>query len=188
MTAGINTVTALVPDALVSVRSFQLGSLAGVTWKGLAFGGAAIVPLLAALIFTAGELDILSLGSETAYNLGLNVKLYRFIFLAASGALAGAAVSFGGLIGFVGLIVPHFTRMVGLSSTSRQHIVMSAISGGAFLTLCDTIARTLPRPFELPVGVFTAFVGAPFFLLIVLRRSRGYANADTGFGRIRRRH
>jgi iron complex transport system permease protein len=121
-----------------------------------------------------GELDVLSLGEVSATSLGLNVKACKFMFLASSAMLAGSAVSFAGLVGFVGLIVPHVARMVAGTGSSRRLIVLSALIGGAFFEGCDIASRMLFSPYELPTGIVTAFLGAPFFLFLLIKRRRGY--------------
>jgi iron complex transport system permease protein len=176
MTAGISTLTTLFPDILTGMRDFQIGGFAGVHLKMILPGG---IVILAALLLSglfAGELEILGLGDETARSLGLNVRLFRFVFMVLAAALCGAAVSFAGLIGFVGLIVPHCARLLFPAAKKRTLLSASCLMGAAFLTLCDTAARVLFAPFELPVGILVAFLGSPFFLFLILKeRRRPYA-------------
>jgi iron complex transport system permease protein len=171
MSAGINTVTTLYPDALSGMHSFQIGGFAGVNVKVLLPAAAVILLGMLAVFMLTGELDILGLGEETARSLGLNVPAYRFIFLILAAALCGAAVSFSGLIGFVGLIVPHMARML-VRDSQRTWLGLSALVGASFLLLCDTFARTAFAPFELPVGILIAFLGVPFFLWLLFREKR----------------
>ena len=119
------------------------------------------------------DLDILSLGDKTAQSLGLNVSLVRFIFLALAALLAGAAVSFSGLIGFVGLIVPHIVRRVSGTSENRIIIPLCAIFGGAFVNVCDIVSRTIFAPYELPLGICISYIGAPFFIYLLIRKKGG---------------
>jgi iron complex transport system permease protein len=167
MNAATNSITTLVPDALPSVHAFQVGGLSGVSLKALLPAGLYILFAFAALIALNGELDILTLGDESAESLGLNARKYRFAFLTLAAVLTGAAVSFAGLIGFVGLIAPHVARIIIGGGDSKALIIMSALCGAAFLTLCDTAARAMFAPFELQVGVIVAFIGAPFFLWLL---------------------
>ena len=118
------------------------------------------------------QLDLLALGSETAQSLGLRVEKMRVILLALAAGLAGAAVSVAGLIGFVGLIVPHLIRRF-LGEESRPLVIGCAFGGAALLTVCDTAARTLFAPYEIPVGVVLSLGGGPFFLWLLLRRKGG---------------
>ena len=172
MTAGINTLATTHPDIMGGLRDFQNGGFTGVTSARLIPAGAVILlGLLAALAF-AGELDILGLGEATASSLGLDVRFYRFLFLALAAALAGASVSFGGLISFVGLIVPHMARLILRGGGKRFLIALSALMGAAFLVLCDTAARVIFSPFELPVGILIAYLGVPFFLWLLFRERR----------------
>ncbi|MDR2525147.1 MAG: iron ABC transporter permease [Oscillospiraceae bacterium] len=172
MTAGISALTTCFPSIILGVRDFQIGGLAGATLGGLAPAGVLILVGLLLVLLFAGNLEILSLGEETARALGLRAVFWRFFFLLLASLLSGAAVSFSGLIGFVGLIVPHCTRLLLPGANTRTHIAGALLLGGSFLALCDTAARTLFAPFELPVGILIAFLGAPFFLWLILRERR----------------
>ena len=121
----------------------------------------------------AGELDVLLLGEETARSLGLPARSLRLVLLALAAALAGAAVSFAGLLGFVGLIVPHMVRRLVGEDSSARLLLAAALGGAALLTACDLLARTLFAPYELPVGVVLSLLGGPFFLWLLLRQRRG---------------
>lgn len=173
LSAGINTVKTFFPDSVYDVTGFMIGGLAGVSYDKLMGAGAVIFAgLLLAVIFSRG-LDLLSLGEDTARGLGVNVKRSRFLSLMLASALAGAAVSFAGLLGFVGLLVPHIMRrFVG---SSHRYLVPAAALGGAILVLfCDLLARVLFAPYELPVGILLSLIGGPFFVALVLaKRKRG---------------
>jgi iron complex transport system permease protein len=119
----------------------------------------------------ARALNVLQLDEEQARQLGLNVERVKLILVAAATLMTAAAVAFGGLIGFVGLIVPHTLRMLG-GPDYRRLIPLSALGGAAFLILADLIARTVLAPTELPVGIITALAGAPFFILLLRRVKR----------------
>ncbi len=172
MTAGINTLATLYPDIMSGLRDFQNGGLSGVSTGRLTPAALVIMLGIAASLTLAGELDVLGLGETTAASLGLHVRLYRFLFLTLAAALAGAAVSFAGLLGFVGLIVPHMARFVLGGGGKRVLIALSSLMGATFLVLCDTAARTIFSPFELPVGILVAYLGVPFFLWLLLRERR----------------
>ena len=116
-------------------------------------------------------MEILSLGDDEAISLGVNVKRLRALFIILSSLLAGSAVSFAGLLGFVGLLVPNATRRI-LKRDRRYYILLSAILGGIIVTLCDIIARSLFRPYELAVGIIMSLLGGPVFLYLVLKRRR----------------
>jgi iron complex transport system permease protein len=177
LSACIDAVVTIVPDALVSVNAFRIGSLSGVTFQSLVVPCGFIVLAIAALFALGNEQDVLALGDETAASLGLNIKLYRFLFLFVAAVLCGAAVSFAGLLGFVGLIVPHAARFLAGSET-RRLLPVSVLAGGTFVIVCDILARVLFAPYELPVGIVMSFVGGPFFLWLLIRRKGGHTGHD----------
>jgi iron complex transport system permease protein len=125
------------------------------------------------LLLHRRTLDVLAVGDEEARSLGLDVTRIRLLLVAAATLGTAAAVAVSGLIGFVGIVVPHLVRLV-VSSSYRVILPLSVVVGGAFLVLADVLARTILSPAELPIGVVTAFVGAPFFAL-VLRTTRSSA-------------
>ena len=119
---------------------------------------------------------MLALGEETARALGMEVKRTRTLLLILAALLAGSAVSFGGLLGFVGLIIPHaMGKLVG--TESRFLLPACALGGSAFVTLCDTAARVVFAPYELPVGIVLSVLGGPFFLVLLLKGKGGKADA-----------
>ena len=173
LSAGINTVKTLFPDSVYDVSGFLIGGLSSADVDSVTHAALMIVPaLIVSLIFARG-LDALSLGGEVARSIGVNVLSARLLWLMLAAILAGAAVSFCGLIGFIGLIVPHIMRR--LVGGNHQRLVPFSILGGAlFLLVTDTLARTLFAPYELPVGIILSLVGGPFFIfLILLERRRG---------------
>jgi iron complex transport system permease protein len=137
---------------------------------------AAIILLTVVILCTLhNELDVLTLGEEHARGLGMNTSLMRTVFLLLAALLAGCAVSLAGLLSFVGLLVPHAVRrMVG--SKASDLISLCALFGAGFVCLCDTAARTLFAPYELPVGVIMAYLGAPFFVFILFKGRGGHRN------------
>ena len=175
LTAGINLVKTIFPDSIYNTHGFLVGGIAGVSMAKLSPACWLIgLGLLAALLL-ARDIDVLSLGEETAASLGMNVKLSRFVLLMLASLLAGSAVSFAGLLGFVGLLGPHIARrFVG----SRHHLLLpfSAMGGAVLVLLCDLLGRVLFAPYEIPVGIILSFVGGPFFLTLILvqRKSRVY--------------
>lgn len=175
LTAGSNTLALLYPETAVGAASFMLGGFSGVTLAAVRAAGGYLAAgmLLAALL--AADLDILGLGEECAAGLGLHVGRTRFLAILASALLAGGAVSFSGLLGFVGLLVPHMARRL-VGGENRWLLPAAALLGGSFVPLCDVLARILFSPFELPVGIVMSLLGGPFFLRLLLhhRRSRIY--------------
>ena len=172
--AGIDAVVTFVPEALGGVSDYRIGGFSGVTMARIAPAAVMIAVSLFLLLTMTRQMDVLALGAETARSLGLSVGAVRFVLLVLAAALSGAAVSFAGLLGFVGLIVPHaMRRFVG--EESGPLLAASALGGAAFVTLCDLLARVLFAPFELPVGVVLAFAGGPFFLWLLFRQRGGRA-------------
>jgi iron complex transport system permease protein len=149
------------------------GGVSVASWVSL-FGVALfiLVGFIAALAL-AGVLDVFALGEEGAAHLGLHIEWYKFIIVVVASLLTAAAVSISGLIGFVGLVIPHLMRLL-LGPSHRMLLLAAALGGATFLVLADLLARTLLAPTVLPVGIFTAFVGAPFFLFLLFRSKRAY--------------
>ena len=170
--AAVDLVVTLVPDALNGYSDFRVGGLGSVTMARVGPAAAVGAVCLAGVLLLTNELDVLALGSETARSLGLRVGRMRVILLALAAGLAGAAVSVAGLISFVGLIVPHLIRRF-LGEESRPLVIGCAFGGAALLTVCDTAARTLFAPYEIPVGVALSLGGGPFFIWLVLHQKGG---------------
>lgn len=162
----------LIPDAAVLSADFRVGTFASVSIPRLVPAGVLILAGLAVIFTLHNELDVLALGEETAQGLGMNVRAMRLAFLILSALLAGASVSFAGLLGFLGLIVPHGVRRI-VGNQSKYLLPMSALWGGGFAAVCDTAARMVFRPYELPVGIFLSLLGGPFFLWLLYRRKGG---------------
>ena len=116
------------------------------------------------------RLDVLAVGDEEAEALGIDVRRTRFVVLLAASLGTAAAVSVSGLIGFVGIIVPHVVRLLG-GTSYRVILPMSLVAGAGFLVLADLVARVALAPAELPIGVVTAALGGPFFVLVLRRRA-----------------
>lgn len=167
--AGIDAVVTLVPEALDGVADFRVGGFTGVTMARLVPAGGLIFVSLAVVLSLARQMDVLRLGSDTAQSLGLCVGVVRFVLLFLAAVLAGAAVSFCGLMGFVGLIIPNTMRRL-LGEGSLELTAASALGGAFFVIVCDVLSRILFAPFEIPVGIILAFAGAPFFLWLLLRQ------------------
>ena len=169
-------ITVLIPEAGVLAGDFRVGGFSSVSWPRLIPAGIMILLALAVVLSLGNVLEILSLGEETARGLGLNVRPMRTLLLLLSAMLAGAAVSFGGLLGFVGLIVPHGVRKIS-GNESRYLLILSAVLGGAFVTVCDLTARMAFAPYELPVGILLSVLGGPAFLWLLWKRRGGRSDA-----------
>ncbi len=155
-----------------TVRSavlWMMGSLAGATWRSVGIVAVYTLPAALLLIALARPLNLMAIGEETAGYLGTDVEPVKRLAYGVASFVAAAGVAFAGVIGFVGLIIPHAIRLV-IGSDHRLLLPLSFLAGAAFLTLADLAARVALRPVEVPIGVITAFIGVPFFLLL-LRRS-----------------
>ena len=149
-----------------------MGSLSQAQWPSLLVCALLIVPALLLLQTRARRLNLLQLGEEDAHYMGIDVKRTQRQLLVLSALLVGTAVSVSGIIGFVGLVVPHVMRFC-LGNDHRWMLPGSALAGGILLLLADTLARTVVIPAEMPVGLLTSLIGGPWFLWLILRQQRG---------------
>jgi iron complex transport system permease protein len=168
--AGIGLLVFVADDRqLRDVTFWLLGSLGGATWDKVAL----IAPFLAALLivipFIGRGLDLLVLGEAEAFHMGIEVERLKRMSIILISAMTGAAVAFAGVIGFVGIVVPHLLRLA-IGPGHRRLLPASACLGAILLLGADTAARTMAAPAEVPIGVLTAIVGAPFFLVLLLRQ------------------
>ena len=169
LSAFTDAILTFVPDTQMNRMAFLIGSFSGVSMDQVRFAAGYILFGVAVSVVLSYDMNVLALGEETAASLGLRTGLYRMVFLVTAALLAGSAVSFSGLIGFVGLIVPHAGRML-VGQDNRYLIPLCVLLGGAFTLGCDIIARVLFAPFELPVGIVMSFLGGPFFIYLLLSR------------------
>ena len=158
------------PD-LRPVFSWLLGGFISAQWKHSLMMLPYLIPSLGFVMAFGRILNVLQLGDDKALQLGVNVERTKVLLITAATLLTAAAVSFSGIIGFVGLIAPHTVRLIW-GADHRFMLPMAAIVGAGFLVLADVAARTVASPAELPVGVVTAFCGAPFFIYLLRRRKR----------------
>ena len=174
LNAASEAISILIPEAGMQASDFRVGGFSSVAYGRMLPAGILIVIGLILLFTLTNELDVISLGEDTAQGLGMPVKKMRTLFLVVSALLAGAAVSFSGLLGFVGLIIPHVGRKL-VSNESGKLLPFCALCGAGFVTLCDLFARTLFSPYEIPVGILMSFIGGPFFLYLLIKRRGGHA-------------
>lgn len=168
--AGIGLLTYLATDEqLRSLTFWSLGSLGAATWSSLAAAAPAVLGVALAGPWLAQRLNALLLGESEALHLGVHVEQLKRVVIALTAAAAGAVVAVSGVIGFVGLIAPHMARLL-VGPDHRWVLPLSALLGASLLTLADLVARTAVRPAELPIGILTAFLGAPFFIWLLRRR------------------
>lgn len=170
--AGVDAILTFVPESLNGYSDFRIGGLDGVSLAQLRPAAILILPALALAMLLHNELDILSLGREQAQALGLNARVLRLLALGLASVLAGAAVSFCGLIGFVGLMVPHMMRRLA-GEECGPLLPACALGGGAVLCGCDLLSRLIFAPYELPVGIIMSLLGGPFFIWLLLRQRGG---------------
>lgn len=173
-TAGINTVKTFCPDTLYNGSAFLIGGFSGVSLRDLSPAWAVILLALGLSLGLSPQADLLGLGETPARSLGMNVSLTRLALILLSCVLAGCAVSFSGLLGFVGLLAPHIVRRLFKESKTSHRLLIpaAALLGAGFVTLCDLLSRLLFAPYELPVGILLSFVGGPFFLYLLIRERR----------------
>lgn len=159
-------------DSIMTIKFWTMGSLANAGWKSIMLP--AIVVIVVTLFFCTQYriLNTMMLGDETAVTLGINLSLYRKVYMTLIAVVTGVLVSSCGIIGFVGLIIPHISR--AFAGTNHKRLVPVVILLGAiFLIWADVLARVLVKNAELPIGIFTALVGAPFFIYIVTKKNYG---------------
>ncbi|TDL74426.1 iron ABC transporter permease [Rhodococcus qingshengii] len=169
--AIISLMIALTGDELRQIIGWLLGSVSMRGWEYIKIISPFFVLGSVILIFNAKELNAMSFGEERAHHLGVNVQKRKLMILTAGSILTGAAVAVSGTIGFVGLVIPHLSRL--LWGPDHRHLLpLSIITGSGFLIVADLISRTIISPTELPIGVITALFGAPVFALILLQRKR----------------
>lgn len=158
-------------EAMHGITWWLLGSLQVSEIKLLAGIGILILAGICVAIYFARDLNAISLGEDEAHHLGINVELVKKILFIAASLITGSVVCVCGIIGFVGLIIPHAIRLI-CGADNRIVIPASAISAGAFLILADTLSRTLIPPVEIPIGVITALIGGPIFIALLRRRQK----------------
>ena len=159
---------------LRSVFSFLMGHISVTNWNQLAVAAPLVIGGIIAARFFAFHLNAFSLGEEGAAYLGIEVERDKMLILSLGSLLTATAVSISGLVGFVGLVMPHAMRL-SLGPDHRLLVPASALAGAIFLVITDLLARTILAPGEIPVGIITALIGAPFFLYLLRRSRREYA-------------
>lgn len=170
LTAVIMFITSIMePNRSAGLMAWLMGSLTAPSYPALGVFLLYVVFVLSILMHKAQLLNVLTLGEETARSLGVETEGIKKQLFALTALLTGAIVSVSGMIGFVGMVVPHAVRLL-IGSDHRLLLPASALIGGMFLALADTMARTVLAPAEIPVGIVTALAGGPFFLYLLLWR------------------
>lgn len=168
LAAGISFMKYLADEHVGIIVFWLMGSLAGRTWPQVGVVFATVLAGFAVAVYYGRDLNIIALGSRTSDSLGVETGRVRKILLVAGSLLVGVCVSVSGIIGFIGLIVPHLMRMVA-GPDNRRLVVLSALAGALLLLAADTVTRAV-LPTEVPIGVLTALIGGPFFCYIFRRR------------------
>ncbi len=172
LSAAIDGVSILFPEAALGANAFMVGRLAGVTIRALTVPAILTLLAVAAALALSYELDLLTLGDEVAQSVGLSTRLARNLLLTLAAVLCGAAVSFAGLVGFVGLLVPHAARFL-VGPQNKYLILASMLLGALLVTVCDLVGRVAFAPYDLPVGILLSLLGGPFFLWLLFRQRGG---------------
>jgi iron complex transport system permease protein len=152
---------------------WMMGSFATVSWNDITIILPYYITSLLVLVFYLKDLNIILLGEENAHYLGVNVDKVKFILILAATLLAAAVVSVSGIIGFIGLIVPHIGRML-IGPDHRKLMPLSGFIGGIFLLISDDLARSLIPPLEIPVGIITALAGGPYFIYLLMKNKKSW--------------
>jgi iron complex transport system permease protein len=165
-------------EALQAMVFWLVGGFSEVLWQDIWSILPFVVFGIIAVYFYARELNLIALGEETAQNLGVNIEKSKLILLILASLITAAAVSICGLIGFVGLMIPHTVRLM-IGPDHRILLPASALTGSIFLVFCDDLARVVATPFastlQLPVGIITMLAGAPFFILLLRKKKKSYS-------------
>ncbi len=155
---------------LHNIIFWLMGDLSASDLPQVAILGAILIPCFILVFVFSHPMNLLMMGKDMALTMGINIKAVTFTLLIVTSFMVSATVSFSGLVGFVGLVIPHLLRLV-LGPDHRYLVPACLFGGAAYLVLCDLLARTLPQQGEMPVGVITALIGAPLFI-ILLKKSR----------------
>ena len=173
LAALMSFIMVLSQSSLRRIVFWTMGGLSASTWPQIRIAGPIILASIFLSYLFATDLNAFLLGDEQAAALGVEVEERKFLLLMLGSLLTGAAVSISGLVGFVGLVTPHIVRLL-LGPDHRLLLPASALVGGLFLLLSDLLARLIMAPAEIPVGIITAMVGAPFFIYLLRRSKKEY--------------
>lgn len=169
--AGTGLLTYLSNDEQLRTLTFwTMGSLGGALWPAVIVVATVVIPSTIVLVKYAKQLNILLLGEQEAHYLGVNIKRLKIVVIMTTALSVGAAVAVSGIIGFVGLVVPHLIRLT-IGPDHRLLIPASAFLGATLLVVADTASRTVVSPAEMPVGIITSLIGGPFFLWLLLKQN-----------------
>jgi iron complex transport system permease protein len=173
LSALVSAMLILAPsgETVRQILFWLAGGLDSRSWEHVGLSAPVLLPGIAGVLVLSRDLNLLMLGDDEAKSLGVRVSLVRPVLLVLAAMITGVAVAVSGIISFVGLVAPHMLRLI-LGPDHRLLVPASALGGALFLVGADTLARTLIQPAEVQVGIVTAFVGAPFFIFLLLRNKR----------------
>ena len=164
------------PESIAAVYNWQMGSIAAPQWNTLPLPFASVIARFALFLGFSRHLNMMMMGDEDAAAMGINVRQVRTFMFFLCSAVVASLVSVTGIIGFVGLVIPHISRLLAKSSDNRIILPLSALAGSSYLIWADALARSCFGGAELPLGIITAFIGAPFFLYLMIRK--GYKGGE----------
>ena len=173
ITAMISFIMVLRQDKMDSIIFWTMGSFASSSWFDIALVAPVVLVGVCVVLYYAKDLNLLLAGSETAKSLGVEVEKVKRILLFFTTLMVAFVVASCGVIGFVGLVVPHCLRLI-LGPDNRRIVPCTIVAGALFVLICDTLARTVLQPSELPVGSLTALVGAPLFIYLLYKNKKQY--------------
>lgn len=157
-------------NTLPAITYWLMGSLSGVQNEDVAFAGPLILIGILPIYLLRWKMNVLTLGEEEAHCIGVNTKKIRWVVILSGTLITAAAVSVSGLIGWVGLVIPHLSRML-VGNDYRRMLPATILLGGSYLLIVDNVSRMIAAS-EMPIGILTAFIGAPFFLYLILREGK----------------
>jgi iron complex transport system permease protein len=171
LSAVISLLMAFHHEQIEKVYLWTLGSFSAATWSKVLFLAAFVVIGTGAILIFAKELDIITTGQESAESLGIDTARIKKVLIILASLLVAACVSVSGIIGFVGLVIPHCIRLIN-GPKHQQLLPLASIAGASFMIICDTVGRNVAAPTEIPVGVITAAIGTPFLIFLLQRNKR----------------
>lgn len=169
--ALISTISSLDPDVMSSYSAFSIGGFSSVQASSLYVPSLIILISILVSFLMTGWMNVLKLGDEIASSMGYNPKIIRIVLVIIAALLSSSAVTFSGLLGFVGLVTPHLASLIS-GGECRRSLILTFFIGPILVILSDLLARTLVMPGELPAGVFMVVLGVPFFIFLLVRRGR----------------
>lgn len=165
------------PEGIAAVYNWQMGAISAAQWKTLTLPAVFVALGLAAFTAMGSRFNMIMMGDDDAAAMGLRVRLFRSAMFAVCSVVVASLVSITGIIGFVGLVVPHVVRLFARTSDNRIIMPMSALFGSIYIMWADAFARSSHGAVELPLGIVTAFIGAPFFMFLMIKN--GYGGSKT---------